>query len=1325
MSVSVGLPGGQPTTSVPAGQKVGVDYTSQVYGRMVQLSQGQRGIIGVPIWCSPIYLQTTKITIDPAHPEFDKTYTSFLRDFAIAFGYNLAPDDEHGEAALLRLWADKDTVFDARFPGVRTQTVLLAVDALHGGGITAENDFTFNFYPGDEDQNVDPSIFADKTDIAGANKGMLYVVIKGWMVGAVLNTPIGVQGGPGQAVFGALPSHDLPVMMAEIVDGLVLSNGVFDFTMIMSDLIRADGTMADWGSNRLYGWSDISGDTPKLYVFNASDKVEIESFTVSTPAEFPLTLTDMTGVSNFTIFNQNEGYILTTMNGGNTAPLVTINPNNGTIIDYFGHESTNTTPSDVDGNPSLSSGEDIYSVPSTRAGDIGYLNDGLPVFIHGAFSEWVTPIPVSDSGTFHMAMNKADTIATAETPGSFIGSVKFDDGGDLQFIKHLPLWEISGKTTQDGCCIVGVGTRLWAFFYGYRDNGGERIAILGRQLIRNFGGSVSVNHCILDPNDGTFVVLVADGSDWTALRYDVEYGEAPSGGGLPRYQAEWQGLYPNINTGATYEVSIPPANTGVDWTGLMNHSQFSGGTLGYPSGLDIVEFDFRKGTYKTTAYSLPGDGMIWNSHNHKLFFTHGTGTSRVMAEVDINASSGEVKTLADYLRWICLRAGYEDGDIDIDSELDDEITGFLLDHAMAVTDLLANIGTLYDFKFYESDGKIKFTRQARGDSAPDPSFELTLDDLAKVEEDTITDNDNLITLFDEPADQLRSITVQYLDSEQNYSYQTQTYAIDQEKSGTVGTADLALFTPFVTNATEAYDRITKLSIRSAASSITQEWRLPQKYLRLEPTDVVSIEKPPFAYRIQINEVTFNADWSISLAGTNYDFSDDVPTPDNENLGLHDDGHGLGPQPNALHKEGFDMHAALAAFFPISVSAMTLGFDMDAEIDTFLSATTTHLFGFSEAAVVTLEQNFSVSMDEGFSQANSISLSLSIPAISEDYGFDQAVTVDTVAAFAFSYSNTFGTGNRTASITVTTTATTAGGGGSVSNLVNGNASVGSTNSWSWTNGQSSKELKFDFGSGNHPVIKQARWKQDSTSTHGTWKWRGSDDDSTYFDIGVAFTLGGVNGTQIHTELISNVTGYRYYKLVQQTGTTSSSPWLEEIEFFVHQTAGTSDNGDTSYYYALGGQTETNQENPNVTGNTGNARAITVTVSSGPFAGTINNLVDGAIGNNSTDSVEWTNALTNMVLKFDFVTAQRCNEFFYVQSTSAAQGTYTMAGSNDDSSYTTLATGIDLSNSSSNHKVSFTNADAYRYYRLTQTGGTTSGGGVPWVQEFYFKVCPRDW
>lgn len=151
----------------------------------------------------------------------------------------------------------------------------------------------------------------------------------------------------------------------------------------------------------------------------------------------------------------------------------------------------------------------------------------------------------------------------------------------------------------------------------------------------------------------------------------------------------------------------------------------------------------------------------------------------------------------------------------------------------------------------------------------------------------------------------------------------------------------------------------------------------------------------------------------------------------------------------------------------------------------------------------------------------------------------------------SYANPGGTGDRTASITVSTTLGTTG---TLNHLVNGNL----TETDFFYNGEavSGKVLKFDFGVGVRKIIDTFRWKQSTNNAQGNWQWFGSNDDSSYVALGAAFDLTSTVGGVIKefTEPAGNTTGYRYYKMVGQSGNTSSSPWVQEIEFKIDVAVG---------------------------------------------------------------------------------------------------------------------------------------------------------------------------
>lgn len=155
----------------------------------------------------------------------------------------------------------------------------------------------------------------------------------------------------------------------------------------------------------------------------------------------------------------------------------------------------------------------------------------------------------------------------------------------------------------------------------------------------------------------------------------------------------------------------------------------------------------------------------------------------------------------------------------------------------------------------------------------------------------------------------------------------------------------------------------------------------------------------------------------------------------------------------------------------------------------------------------------------------------------------------------SYSNTGGAGNRAGVITVTcrvglfnVDATALVG------LINGNITE---NTWFFTAAVADGWMKFDFGAGHAKIIDAFRWYQSNNTNHGTWKWYSSDDDSTYTARGSAVTLAGPAGGG-YTEFAQpagNTVGARYWKLNQETGSTSAGPFLREIEFKIEEGAPT--------------------------------------------------------------------------------------------------------------------------------------------------------------------------
>lgn len=153
------------------------------------------------------------------------------------------------------------------------------------------------------------------------------------------------------------------------------------------------------------------------------------------------------------------------------------------------------------------------------------------------------------------------------------------------------------------------------------------------------------------------------------------------------------------------------------------------------------------------------------------------------------------------------------------------------------------------------------------------------------------------------------------------------------------------------------------------------------------------------------------------------------------------------------------------------------------------------------------------------------------------------TNGTVPLPATSYANFGGTGDRTASIVVT-------------NTVNLNTTVywlinGAFSNTLFFGGQSltgAEYIRFNFSTvrSGHAYITEAKWTQSGASAQGTWQWQGSNDGTTWTNIGSTFTLGSTN-PQTMTTLNGNLSFYAYYQMLGVGSGTNNGPYLQQIEF----------------------------------------------------------------------------------------------------------------------------------------------------------------------------------
>jgi len=147
--------------------------------------------------------------------------------------------------------------------------------------------------------------------------------------------------------------------------------------------------------------------------------------------------------------------------------------------------------------------------------------------------------------------------------------------------------------------------------------------------------------------------------------------------------------------------------------------------------------------------------------------------------------------------------------------------------------------------------------------------------------------------------------------------------------------------------------------------------------------------------------------------------------------------------------------------------------------------------------------------------------------------------------------------------------------------------------------------------------------------------------------------------------------------------------------------------------------TSYSNP---GGTGDRRALIPMTTTGGFAGTVNNLIDGT----QIDNVWFSGAATDYLFQFDFDGVAGgsgakvvIDEAKWYQSTANSHGDFQWEASNDASSWVAIGSSFNLGGTLTQTMTSLSgNTTAYRYYRMRGVAGFVSAS--PYLREIEFKV-----
>ena len=246
---------------------------------------------------------------------------------------------------------------------------------------------------------------------------------------------------------------------------------------------------------------------------------------------------------------------------------------------------------------------------------------------------------------------------------------------------------------------------------------------------------------------------------------------------------------------------------------------------------------------------------------------------------------------------------------------------------------------------------------------------------------------------------------------------------------------------------------------------------------------------------------------------------------------------------------------------------------------------------------------------------------------------------------------------------------------------------SVNAFYWASGQTSAQILFTFDEAI--IINEIIIEQSSTAVNGTWQLSGSNDNVTFTDIGDPVTFGGVLNRS-HSGLATE-NYYKYYKYTLVSGVTSVSPYIRCFYFFTNRVADFADLFQPSWFGPMA------QGSRNL--------YINVTIPFGTTYRDPNNII-GAY--TSSSGFYWAGGQSSAQILFTFRDAIIMAGIYVHQDRTGLNGTWQLAGSNDNVTFTNLGTPLTILNYSS--LLEFENTVAYKYYTLTLVSGVTNGNPV---------------
>jgi hypothetical protein len=254
--------------------------------------------------------------------------------------------------------------------------------------------------------------------------------------------------------------------------------------------------------------------------------------------------------------------------------------------------------------------------------------------------------------------------------------------------------------------------------------------------------------------------------------------------------------------------------------------------------------------------------QYFNSDENSITYISFSPTAgQELTKIFINRVSRQEVLVSDIVANLLQRVGFDYSDIDIDNITALSLTGYTVKTVSSLRSIFAELATVFRFDIIESEGAIKY--KTRGAASVDTIPEKYLADIDQ--------NGWLKETQDNDFTRRRKINLTYRDLEREYGNNVQSYILPRytnEKFDADAYIDVTV--PVVLIPDDAKRLAEILLYSKIIYESSYQLKLPARYLKLEPGDVVDLTMSDQTVTCRIRETSLSADNTIEVTAVKED-----------------------------------------------------------------------------------------------------------------------------------------------------------------------------------------------------------------------------------------------------------------------------------------------------------------------------------------------------------------------------------------------------------------------------------------------------------------------